>query len=104
MSEPTEHPTSGFEDIVHQPNRLGILMILHEANRADFTYLRSALGLTDGNLGRHLDALEQAGLVVVTKGFEGRRTRTWVRLSPAGRKALSGEIAAMRQLLRRFDA
>jgi DNA-binding MarR family transcriptional regulator len=104
VTDPIEHPTSDFEDIVHQPNRLGILTILHEAGRADFTYLKGALGLTDGNLGRHLDALEQAGLVILTKGFEGRRPRTWARLSPAGRKALNAEIVAMRRLLRRFDA
>lgn len=103
MTDSTDHPTAGFEDIVHQPNRLGILMILHEAGRADFTYLKGALGLTDGNLGRHLDALEQAGLVVLTKGFEGRRPRTWARLSAAGRRALNAEIVAMRSLLRRFD-
>jgi DNA-binding MarR family transcriptional regulator len=103
VTDTSDHPTAGFEDIVHQPNRLGILMILHEAGRADFTFLRTALGLTDGNLGRHLDALEQAGLVVLTKGFEGRRPRTWARLSPAGRKALNAEIVAMRTLLRRFD-
>jgi DNA-binding MarR family transcriptional regulator len=103
VTDTSDHPTAGFEDIVHQPNRLGILMILHEAGRADFTFLKGALGLTDGNLGRHLDALEQAGLVTLTKGFEGRRPRTWARLSPAGRKALNAEIVAMRTLLRRFD-
>jgi len=87
----------------HQPNRLGILVVLHEAGRADFTYLKGVLGLTDGNLGRHLDALEQAGLVVLTKGFEGRRPRTWAQLSPAGRRALKAELRAMRSLLRRVE-
>jgi DNA-binding MarR family transcriptional regulator len=103
VTDSTDHPTAGFEDIVHQPNRLGILVVLHEAGRADFTYLRGVLGLTDGNLGRHLDALEQAGLVLLTKGFEGRRPRTWAQLSPAGRKALKAELRAMRSLLRRVE-
>jgi DNA-binding MarR family transcriptional regulator len=103
VTDSTDHPTAGFEDIVHQPNRLGILVVLHEAGRADFTYLKGVLGLTDGNLGRHLDALEQAGLVLLTKGFEGRRPRTWAQLSPAGRKALKAELRAMRSLLRRVE-
>jgi DNA-binding MarR family transcriptional regulator len=103
VTDSTDHPTAGFEDIVHQPNRLGILVVLHEAGRADFTYLKGVLGLTDGNLGRHLDALEQAGLVLLTKGFEGRRPRTWAQLSPAGRKALKAELKAMRSLLRRVE-
>lgn len=103
MSEGTGHPTAEFDEAVHQPNRLAILVILREAGRADFGYLKSTLGLTDGNLGRHLASLEQAGLVSLDKGYEGRRPRTWASLTPAGRKALAAELRAMRRLLQRFD-
>lgn len=103
MSEGPTHPTAGFDEVVHQPNRLGILVVLQEAGRADFSYLKSVLGLTDGNLGRHLDALERAGLVSLTKGFEGRRPRTWASLTPDGKRALGAELTAMRRLLRRID-
>lgn len=100
---PDDHPAAGFNDAVHQPNRLGILVILQEAGRADFGYLKTALALTDGNLGRHLNALEEAGLVTLNKGFEGRRPRTWAQLTPAGRRALQAELDAMRKLLARVD-
>ena len=33
---------------------------LEDADRADFTYPRKALGLTDGNFSRHLGVLEEA--------------------------------------------
>jgi DNA-binding MarR family transcriptional regulator len=98
-----EHPAAEFDDAVHHPNRLGILIVLHEAGRADFTYLKGALGLTDGNLGRHLTALESSGLVRIDKGFEGRRPRTWAQLTPTGRRALKAELDAMRRLLDRVD-
>lgn len=100
---PTEHPTAGFDDAAHQPTRLGILVILHEAGRADFGYLKAALDLTDGNLGRHLNALHDSGLVQLSKGFEGRRPRTWAQLTPAGKRALKAELDAMRRLLTRVD-
>jgi DNA-binding MarR family transcriptional regulator len=103
VTEPGQHPTASFDESVHQPNRLAILVILHESGRADFSYLKRTLGMTDGNLGRHLSALESSGLVELTKGFEGRRPRTWARLTSAGRKALEQELAAMRRLLSRFD-
>ena len=96
------HPTADFDEAVHQPNRLAILVLLREAGRADFGYLKQTLGLTDGNLGRHLASLEDNGLIELNKGFEGRRPRTWAKLTPAGRKALDAELRAMRRLLQRF--
>lgn len=99
----SEHPTAGFDESVHQPNRLAILVVLLEAGRADFGFLKRTLNLTDGNLGRHLTVLEESGLVELTRGFEGRRPRTWAKLTPAGRKALKSELSAMRGLLRRLE-
>jgi DNA-binding MarR family transcriptional regulator len=97
------HPAQRLDDTVHQRVRLGILAVLSEVARADFGYLRGALELTDGNLSRHLTVLEQAGLVQVEKGFEGRRPRTWVVATPAGRKALQEEMQALRELISRID-
>ena len=67
-----EHPTNGIDETVHQRHRLGILTITAEAQRAEFGYLREALGLTPGNLSKHLTVLEQAGMVEVEKGYAGR--------------------------------
>ena len=97
----TDHPTAGFDDTVHQPTRLAILVVLKEARRADFGYLKKTLGLTDGNLGRHLNALEAAELITLEKGYEGRRPRTWAALTPAGRKALDAELRHMERLIKR---
>ena len=97
------HPALKLDDTVHQRVRLGVLTVLSEAKRADFSYLRDALGLTDGNLSRHLQVLEQVGLVKVEKGFEGRRPRTWVSATARGRKALEEEIVALRELISRID-
>jgi DNA-binding MarR family transcriptional regulator len=93
----------GFDDVVHQPNRLAILVVLDEAGRADFTYLKEAVGLTDGNLGRHLSVLESEKLIELQRGFEGKRPRTWAKITRAGRARLRAEVAAMRNLLERYD-
>ncbi len=93
------HPALQLDDTVHQRVRLGILAVLSEARRADFAYLKDALGLTDGNLSRHIAVLEQAGLVTVEKGFEGKRPRTWVEATRAGRRALAAEVKALRELI-----
>jgi DNA-binding MarR family transcriptional regulator len=95
------HPTSGIDETVHQRHRLGILTITAEAQRADFGYLREALGLTPGNLSKHLTVLEEAGMIQVEKGYAGRRPRTWVRITRQGRTALAVELATLAELLRR---
>jgi|CZKW01.1.fsa_nt_gi DNA-binding MarR family transcriptional regulator len=101
VSEP--HPTNGIDETVHQRHRLGILTIAAEAQRVEFGYLRSMLDLTAGNLNRHLTVLEKAGLIHVDKGWEGRRPRTWVRITRQGRAAPAAELAALTELVRRHQ-
>lgn len=95
------HPASGLDETIHQRVRLGLIAVLVEARRADFAYLREALDLTDGNLSRHLQVLEGAGYVEIEKKFEGRRPRTWVSVTKAGRRAFETELAALRALIDR---
>jgi DNA-binding MarR family transcriptional regulator len=97
----TDHPTNGLDETVHQRHRLGILTITAEAKRAEFGYLRDALDLTPGNLSRHLLVLEQAGMIKVDKGYQGRRPRTWVSITRHGRSALTTELDALAALVRR---
>ena len=99
----TEHPTNGLDDVVHQRHRLGILTVAAESKRVEFGYLRAALELTAGNLSRHLTVLEEAELVQVEKGYDGRRPKTWVSITGAGRDALAREITALRTLVERHD-
>ncbi|PZG01557.1 winged helix-turn-helix domain-containing protein [Micromonospora deserti] len=96
------HPATALDDVVHQRVRLGILTVLSETHECRFATLRDELGLTDGNLNRHLRILEQAGLLQVTKGYEGRRPCTWLRLTRQGRAALHAEVAALEQLVSRI--
>ncbi|MEU4556862.1 transcriptional regulator [Actinoplanes sp. NPDC023936] len=98
-----DHPVLGLDDVVHQRVRLGILTIAHEARRVEFGYLRTQLDLTAGNLSKHLSVLEAAGLIDVEKGYEGRRARTWITLTPAGTTALAEEINRLKLLIARVE-
>lgn len=97
------HPAAGLNETVHQRHRLGILAITSRSRQADFGYLQDTLGLTSGNLSRHLTVLEDAGLVRVEKGYQGRRPRTWVSITRQGRTALAAEMEALTQLVREHD-
>lgn len=97
------HASERLDDVVHQRVRLGLLTVLDELGEADFNYLKSELGLTAGNLSRHLTVLTDAGYVQLTKSIVDARTRTWLRITKAGRTALAAEVAALRELLTRHD-
>ena len=99
----TGHPANGLDDTVHQRVRLGILTIAHEARRVEFSYLRTNLELSAGNLSQHLGVLENAGLISIEKGYAGKRARTWVTLTKAGRTALAEEIAYLKLLIGRVE-
>ena len=95
----TGHPVNGLDDVVHQRVRLGILTITHEAREVEFGYIRDTLELTAGNLSQHLATLERAGLITMDKGYEGKRPRTWIKLTRAGQTALREEIRQLKQLI-----
>ena len=89
--------------MVHQRVRLGILTVAHQARRVEFGFLRTALGLTAGNLSQHLAVLEKAGLIHVEKGYEGKRARTWLSLTPAGDRALQDEVTQLKRLIQQIE-
>lgn len=95
------HPTNELDDTIHQRVRLGILAVLAESRRVDFSYLRATLDLTDGNLSRHLQVLREVGYVEVEKTFDQKRPRTWISLTKPGRAAFTAEIRALRALIDR---
>jgi DNA-binding MarR family transcriptional regulator len=92
-------PLRNLSDLVHQRSRLSILAALHEIGEAEFALLTKATGLSEGNLSRHIQILEDARLVRVKKGYVGRRPRTWVELTKAGRSAFEDEVRILRGLV-----
>ena len=98
------HPVNGIDEVVHQRVRLGILSIAQEAKTVDFSFLQTTLELTAGNLSHNLTVLEGAGLIRIQKGYEGKRPRTRIQITAAGRQALHAEIAHLRELIAQVDA
>lgn len=93
------HPTISLDDVVHQRARLGILAVLAEADSVDFVFIRQTLGLTAGNLSRHLGVLSEARLIAVDKKVSAGKTRTWVSITKRGRTALKAELGILKELV-----
>ena len=91
---------ASIDRLIHERVRLGIVSALAGAPSLTFVELKSALGLTDGNLSVHARRLEEAGYLECTKGFDGRVPRTEFRLTAKGRSALSRYLDHMEALVR----
>ncbi len=89
-----------LDRIIHEPVRLRIMAMLGGVDTADFKFLISTLGLSKGNLASHVEKLEGAGYVQVTKGFNGKITHTTYALTPKGRKALEKHWTTLDKLAR----
>jgi DNA-binding MarR family transcriptional regulator len=97
------HPRHRLDELIHSPVRLSIMAALHSADAVHFGLLRDTLEVSDSLLSKHLASLESAGYIQVTKGYAGRRPRTWYTLTPEGRAAFDAHIAALRQIVEASD-
>lgn len=102
-TEPTAAPYSyeGLDRVIHEKARLGLLtsLVSHPKGLA-FADLKKLCGLTDGNLSRHLQVLQEAGLVELIKGYEANRPHTTCRLTPAGRRRFLDYLAVLERVVR----
>jgi DNA-binding MarR family transcriptional regulator len=91
-----------LDEVIHGRVRLGVMAQLIKTEVADFNELKAVLNVTQGNLSIHLRKLEEAGYVEIEKGYLGRKPRTRVRLTGAGRKAFTAYLSTIEQLLKQL--
>ena len=79
---------AGFDRLIYERVRLGIMSALAMNERLTFNELKSLFDVSDGNLSAHARKLEEAGYVICTKTFEARRPKSEYRITQVGKKAL----------------
>jgi hypothetical protein len=90
----------GLDRILHEKARLGLLTCL--ASHPEgllFNDLKELCNLTDGNLSRHLQVLQQNNVVEIFKSFEQKRPQTLCRISPEGRDRFLAYIGELQKVL-----
>ena len=87
-----------FDPVIHAPGRLQICAILSGVDDAEFGMIRDTIKVSDSVMSKHLKQLEEAGYVTLSKAAENGRQRTWISLTPAGRKAFAAHVAELQRL------
>ncbi len=101
MTESAPFAYEGLDRVIHEKARLGLLTsLVAKPQGLAFPDLRRMCALTDGNLSRHLQVLEEAGLVTVEKGYDGRRPCTTCRVTPEGRRRFLEYLAVLERVLK----
>jgi DNA-binding MarR family transcriptional regulator len=92
-----------FDELIHPSTRLAIVALLAAADWAEFGFVRDRLELSDSALSKQLSTLEEAGYVDIERPVRDRRRRVRARLTPLGRAAFDGHVAALRQIVATSD-
>jgi DNA-binding MarR family transcriptional regulator len=90
----------GLDRVIHEKARLSVLtsLVAHPKGLV-FGDLKHMCGLTDGNLSRHLQVLEEAELVDIEKGYDRNRPKTVVRITAQGRTRYLDYLTVLEQVV-----
>jgi DNA-binding transcriptional ArsR family regulator len=100
-SEAAPFAYEGLDRVIHERARLGVLTsLMARPKGVAFAELKSLCGLTDGNLSRHLQVLQEAGLVELAKGFERNRPLTVCRITAQGRARFLEYLEVLEKVVR----
>jgi DNA-binding MarR family transcriptional regulator len=91
----------GLDRVIHEKARLSVLtsLVAHPKGLV-FGDLKQLCALTDGNLSRHLQVLEDAGLIDIEKGYDHNRPQTVCRITPQGRRRYLDYLTVLEQVVR----
>jgi DNA-binding MarR family transcriptional regulator len=90
----------GLDRLIHEKARLGVLTSLAAHPKGlVFGDLKQMCALTDGNLSRHLQVLEEAGLIDIEKGYDRNRPQTVCRITSHGRRRYLDYLTVLEQVV-----
>ena len=91
----------GLDRVIHERARLSVLTsLMTHPKGLSFVELKQLCTLTDGNLARHLQVLEEDGMIRIIKDDEVGRTQTVVHVTVSGRKRYLEYLTILEQVVR----
>jgi DNA-binding MarR family transcriptional regulator len=91
----------GLDRVIHEKARLSVLtsLVAHPKGLV-FGDLKQMCGLTDGNLSRHLQVLEESKLIEIEKGYDHNRPQTVCRITSQGRQRYLDYLKVLERVVR----
>ena len=89
-----------LDPLLHSELRLAIMSLLISLEKAEFTYIKEKTEATAGNLSVQITKLEDAGYIVVKKGFKGKIPQTTCKISKQGIEAFEKYVEDLKDYLK----
>jgi len=86
--------------LLHSELRLAIVSFLVSNGKTDFNELKKVTQATSGNISVQLKKLQDAGYIVITKGFLNNYPHTTVGITPTGIDAFEEYVKAINEYLK----
>ncbi len=89
-----------LDPLLHSELRLAIMSLLISVEKAEFTYLKEKTEATAGNLSVQITKLEDAGYIIVKKGFKGKIPQTTCNITKKGVEAFEKYVEELKAYLK----
>ncbi|WP_218714127.1 transcriptional regulator [Arthrobacter sp. BF1] len=88
-----------LDPLLHEPARLAVLAALAPADYVEFAALLHLVGVSKSSLSKHISALTDAGVVVLTNSPTDKRARR-ISLSDTGRESFNIYLQRLEEIVR----
>ena len=89
--------------VIHEKARLGIITsLLANKNGLSFNELKTLCNLSDGNLSRHMQTLEEDNIINIIKTFEGKKPKTIYKITEEGKEKFLIYLSELEKVI--YDA
>ncbi|OLS21472.1 MAG: hypothetical protein HeimC3_35380 [Candidatus Heimdallarchaeota archaeon LC_3] len=92
-----------IDTFIHEPVRLGILLLLRIHKTVSFIQIQKTLDVTPGNLNSHINKLIEKNYVHIEKKFINLRPKTLITLSSEGNKAIMLYIRKFKEIMKKIS-
>ncbi len=89
-----------LDPLLHSELRLAIMSLLVSIEKAEFTFFKEKTNATAGNLSVQLSKLEDAGYILVEKGFKGKMPQTTCSITKKGIEAFEQYVEDLKGYLK----
>lgn len=90
-----------LDPLLHSQLRLAVMSLLISVESAEFTFLKEKTNATAGNLSVQLDKLNEAGYIIITKSFKGKKPVTTCAITPKGTEAFDRYVKALQHYIKK---
>jgi DNA-binding MarR family transcriptional regulator len=90
-----------LDPLLHSQLRLAVMSLLMSIDSAEFTFLKEKTGSTAGNLSVQLDKLSEAGYIIITKTFKGKKPLTTCAITKKGLQAFENYVNSLKDYIQK---